>query len=62
MVAKLVSTVPADPTADEAGVKRLHDQIVGAIGGDLLNDFADALRAKYGVEVNQSVLESMIGS
>jgi len=62
MVAKLVSIVPADPKLDEAGVKRLHDQIDGAIAGELLNDFSDALRAKYGVEVNQSVLESMIGS
>lgn len=61
-LAKLLAVMPAELKADEDGVKRLGDQLLGAIDADLLGTFGNALRAQYGVEINSSVVDSLLGS
>lgn len=62
IVAKLEAVKPVDEKADEAAVSRLRDQLRGAMDSDLLSAFAEALRAEYGVEINESVLNNLTGS
>jgi peptidyl-prolyl cis-trans isomerase D len=62
IVARLDDIKPADPKADGADFNKLRDQLQGAVDGDLLNAFGEALRARYGVEINEDVLNSLVGS
>ncbi len=62
VIAKLATVIPADPDKDAAGVKSIDEQLTGTMDADLLNAFVNALRARYGVEVNESVLDASLGS
>ncbi|MGO8864977.1 MAG: peptidyl-prolyl cis-trans isomerase [Alphaproteobacteria bacterium] len=62
VVAKLASVVPADAKADAAGIHQLEDQLHGTIDADLLNAFTEALRERYGVEIDERVVSSLVGS
>jgi len=62
VVAKLRSVTPADAKADAAGVHQLENQLRGTIDADLLNAFTEALRERYGVEINERVVSSLVGS
>ncbi len=62
VVAKLASVLPADAKADTAGVHQLEDQLRGTLGADLLNAFTEALRERYGVEIDERVVSSLVGS
>jgi peptidyl-prolyl cis-trans isomerase D len=62
MIAKLKELVPADPSADKAGVAKLADQLRAAADNDLLDSYEQALSRHYGVEINSGLLESLIGS
>ncbi len=62
VVAKLASVTPADAKADAAGVYQLENQLRGTIDADLLNAFTEALRERYGVEINERVVSSLVGS
>jgi len=61
-VAKLVSITPADPDKDAEGMKQLQEQLSGTVDGDLLNAFTEELRERYGVEINEHAIESLVGS
>ncbi|HXQ64980.1 MAG TPA: peptidyl-prolyl cis-trans isomerase [Alphaproteobacteria bacterium] len=62
VVAKLASVLPADAKADAAGVHQFEDQLRGTLDADLLNAFTDALRERYGVEIDERVVSSLVGS
>ncbi|HKO09214.1 MAG TPA: SurA N-terminal domain-containing protein [Alphaproteobacteria bacterium] len=62
IVAKLAAVIPADAKADAAGVNQLEDQLRGTLDADLLNAFTDALRERYGVEIDEHVVDSLVGS
>lgn len=62
VVAKLTAIKPADPKADKEALGKLREQLGRTVTGDLLNDFANALRARYGVEINNDVINSLLGS
>lgn len=62
MVAKLTEIRPVDAKANAAALSTLRDQLGGALAGDLLNEFANALRDRYGVEINNDVINNLLGS
>ena len=62
VVAKLVSVIPADPAKDAAGVKALDGQLRGTVDADLLDAFGDALRQRYGVDVDEAIVNRVAGS
>ncbi|MFI4987751.1 MAG: peptidylprolyl isomerase, partial [Alphaproteobacteria bacterium] len=62
VVAKLATVIPADPAQDADGLKELEGQLTGTMDADLLNAFVNSLRARYGVEIDETVLNSAIGS
>ena len=57
VVAVLKEVRPAPALADEAR-SRLGDQLAQSIAGDLLDQFAGALRQRYDVEIERSVIDS----
>ena len=57
VVAVLKEVRPAPALADEAR-SRLGDQLAQSIAGDLLDQFAGALRQRYDVEIDRSVIDS----
>lgn len=57
VVAVLKEIRPAPALADE-GRSRLDDQLAQSIAGDLLDQFAGALRQRYDVEIERSVIDS----
>ena len=59
IVAQLKWVEPADPAADKAAMTQVADALRQAIGTDLYAQFNDALRARFGVEVKQSVIDQM---
>jgi peptidyl-prolyl cis-trans isomerase D len=62
VIGKLLSIQPADPKTDPSLVGQLHDELLGALETDLRNDFADALSREYGVEINNTLIDSLLGS
>lgn len=57
VVAVLKEVRPAPTLADEAR-SRLDDQLAQSIAGDLLDQFAGALRQRYDVKIERSVIDS----
>ena len=41
---------------------QLEDQLRGTLDADLLNAFTEALRERYGVEIDERVVSSLVGS
>ena len=62
LLGRPVSARDAEAASDAAGVKQLDTQLQGTIDADLLNAFTDALRARYGVEIDEGLLNSLAGS
>ncbi len=59
IVAQLKSVVPADPVADAPAVAQVADALRQQIGADVYAQFNNALRSRFGVEVNQSIVDQM---
>ena len=56
-VVRTTGIVPADPAADAAGVDQLRTQIRRDMAGDVSGEYGQALRLRYGVTINRSVVE-----
>jgi peptidyl-prolyl cis-trans isomerase D len=61
-VVRLTTTVPADPASDAAGVEQVRTQLRQQIGGDAVATYVEALRARYGVTVDQQVVNQVTGA
>ncbi|WP_114391617.1 peptidylprolyl isomerase [Oleisolibacter albus] len=59
IVARLIEVVAADPAADAAGVEQIRTTTSETIAGDLLAEYVDGLRARYGVKINRTLIDSM---
>jgi peptidyl-prolyl cis-trans isomerase D len=59
-VVRLTEVVPADPAADAAGVAQLREQLQQQMSGDLVNSYAEALRQRYGVRIDQGVVDRVM--
>jgi peptidyl-prolyl cis-trans isomerase D len=59
-VVRLTEVVPADPAADAAGVTQLREQLQQQMSSDLVNSYAEALRQRYGVSIDQSVVDRVM--
>jgi peptidyl-prolyl cis-trans isomerase D len=62
VVAKLSEIIPADPAASPDDLADVQDGVASALRGDLLEQFAAALRARFGVTVNQRQLDNTLAS
>ena len=60
VVAQLKTIEPADPAQDQAGVKRLTDQLSASMKSDVLNAYTQTLRATFPVEINQANLDRVL--
>jgi peptidyl-prolyl cis-trans isomerase D len=58
-VIRLKEIVPADPSADAAGVEQLRVQLRRDIAGDLTAEYAQGLRQRLGTTVNRAVVERL---
>jgi peptidyl-prolyl cis-trans isomerase D len=58
-VARTKAVVAADPTADQARLTELRDELARARGVDLLSQLTGALRQQYPVTVNNRQLENL---
>lgn len=59
-VVRLTAIVPADPAADAAGVAQLREQLQQQLSNDLIGGYAEALRQRYGVQIDQSVVDRIM--
>lgn len=57
VVVTLNKVIPADAAADPAAVDRIRQQLAQQMAGDLVDEMVAALRERYGVKVNRSVIE-----
>ena len=60
VVAQLKTIQPADPAQDQAGLKRLSDQLSASMKSDMLNAYTQTLRATFPVQVNQANLDRVL--
>jgi hypothetical protein len=60
VVAQLKAIQPADPAQDQAGVKRLSDQLSASMKSDMLNAYTQTLRSTFPVQVNQANLDRVL--
>jgi peptidyl-prolyl cis-trans isomerase D len=51
---------PANPTADAAGVEQLRTQLAQQIGSDVVGEYLEALRQRYGVTIDRSVVDRLM--
>ena len=59
-VAQVTSIEPGDPSKDQAGFKRLSQELGQVMQGDVLGEYDQALRRTYPVEVDQSNLDHVL--
>ena len=59
-VAQLTTIEPGDPSKDQAGFKRLSQELGQVMQGDVLGEYDQALRRTYPVEVDQSNLDHVL--
>ncbi|MDE2166621.1 MAG: peptidyl-prolyl cis-trans isomerase [Alphaproteobacteria bacterium] len=57
VVAQLTAIQTPDPTKDKAAVDALSHRLAQQMQGEFLNEFAQALRARYPVEINKTNLD-----
>ncbi len=62
LVAKLIEVVPADPYTDPDTVAAVRESLVGALQGDLLEQFLASMRGEYGVEIKEQALNDLLAS
>jgi len=60
-VVRLTQIVAADPAADAAGVEQVRNQLRQQVGADMVQEYLQALRDRYGVTVNQDVVDKLTG-
>ncbi|MBV8535401.1 MAG: peptidyl-prolyl cis-trans isomerase [Alphaproteobacteria bacterium] len=61
-VVRLTQIVAADPTSDAAGIEQVRTQLRQQIGGDVVATYVEALRARYGVTIDQQVVNQITGA
>jgi peptidyl-prolyl cis-trans isomerase D len=59
-VAQLKEIQPADPAKDPAAVAQLKGQVGNVMQNDMLDEFDQALRQRFPVEVNQAKLDQLL--
>lgn len=59
-VLTLTGIEPANPAADAAGVEQLRTQLVQQISGDVVGEYIEALRQRYGVTIDRSVVDRLM--
>ncbi|MBI3451754.1 MAG: peptidyl-prolyl cis-trans isomerase [Rhodospirillales bacterium] len=59
-VVRLTEILPADPAADAAGVERVAEQLRRDVAGDLLGEFTEALKRRYGVEIDRAAIDRQL--
>ncbi len=62
LVAKLIEVVAADPYTDPDTVAAVRESLVGALQGDLLEQFLATMRGEYGVEIKEQALNELLAS
>ncbi|MGP1253390.1 MAG: peptidyl-prolyl cis-trans isomerase [Kiloniellales bacterium] len=60
VVAVLREIIEADPSAAEAEVAALRNQLATALAGDLLNLYGTQLQRDYGVQINEAVIDRVL--
>ncbi len=58
-VVRLTAIQPADPAADGAALTRLRDELRQQLNNDLLREYLGALRARYGVTIDQPAIDRL---
>jgi len=59
IVARLKEVIPADPTAPDAPLAAVEDSVHRGVEGDIMTQFAEALRQQYPVEVHRALIDQM---
>ncbi len=59
-VVRLTTTETADPAADAEGIAQLRTQLRQQIGNDLVASYTEALRQRYGVTINRTVVDRLM--
>ena len=62
LVAKLIEVVAADPYTDPDAVAAVRESLVGALQGDLLEQFLATMRGEYGVEIKEQALDDLLAT
>ena len=62
LVAKLIEVVAADPYTDPDTMAAVRESLVGALQGDLLEQFMATMRGEYGVEIKEQALDELLAS
>ena len=62
LVAKLIEVVAADPYTDPDTVAAVRESLVGALQGDLLEQFLATMRGEYGVEIKEQAIDELLAS
>jgi peptidyl-prolyl cis-trans isomerase D len=62
LVAKLIQVVAADPYSDPDTVAAVRESLVGALRGDLLEQFMTTMRGEYGVEIKKRALNDLLAT
>jgi peptidyl-prolyl cis-trans isomerase D len=58
-VVRLTAVRPADPNADGEAVNQVREELARQIGGDIVQEYAAALRARLGVDINRAVVDKI---
>ncbi|MCF4164621.1 SurA N-terminal domain-containing protein [Zavarzinia compransoris] len=61
VVGTVTEVVPADPAADGEGVKAVREKLRADMAGDLAATFEADLRQRFGVTVNETLLNGLLG-
>ena len=59
-VVRLTGSTPADPASDAEGVALLRNQLKQQIDSDVVAGYAEALRQRYGVSIDRTVIDRLM--
>ncbi|HYH20619.1 MAG TPA: peptidyl-prolyl cis-trans isomerase [Azospirillum sp.] len=59
IVARLKEVIAADPAAPDAPLGAVEDTVLRGVEGDIMTQFAEALRQQYPVEVHRALIDQM---
>ena len=57
--AQLNDVQAASPSSDDEGLKGLKNRMHGAVAEDIMAQYASALRARYGVQIDRSAINRL---
>jgi len=60
VVARLKEVIEPDPSGDKAALDQIAEQTTQGLRADLLTLYTEALKARYGVQVNQQQIDSIV--